>query len=147
MPTLLPTPTVAISRRMLANGEALFRHGDPTFAIFAVRRGRVRLVRHLADGSTVPLYVAHDGETFSEAALFSQVYHCDAIADVDSEIEVHPKDALSQALHGNPKAARTFMMHLAQQVIALRSRLEIRNIRSAKERVAQFLLLTASETN
>jgi len=147
MPALLPTPVNAISRKTLTKGQVLFYQGDVTFAIFAVRRGQVRLVRHLVDGSTVPLYVAHDGETFSEAALFSQVYHCDAIADVDSEIEIHPKDALSQALDENPQAARTFMAHLARQIIALRSRLEIRNIRSAEDRVMQFLQLAVNETD
>ncbi|NQU71745.1 MAG: Crp/Fnr family transcriptional regulator [Rhodospirillales bacterium] len=145
MPSLLPTPAAAINRRILKKGEALFYQGDQTFAIFAVRRGRVRLVRHLADGGTVPLHVAHDGETFSEAALFSRVYHCDAFADMDSEIEIHPKDALSKALDENPQAARSFMMHLAHQVIDLRSRLEVRNIRSAEDRVFQFLQLTADD--
>ncbi len=145
MPVQLPTPAAAISRRTLAKGEALFCQGDPTFALFAVRRGRVHLVRHLADGSTITLHVAHDGETFSEAALFSPVYHCDAIADVDTEIEVHSRDALSQALDESPEAMRAFMVNLAHQVITLRSHLEIRNIRSARDRVIQFLRLMASE--
>ena len=35
------------------------------------------------------------------------------------------------------------MAHLARQVIGLRSRLEIRNIRSAQERVIQYLQLEA----
>ncbi len=140
----LPTPSAAISHRTLARGAALFRQGDPTFAIFRVRRGQVRLVRHLADGSTVLLHLAHDGEIFSEAALFSPEYHCDAIADADCEIEVHPKDALSTAFNEHPAAAWTYMAHLAQQVIALRSRLELRNIRSAEERVLQFLRIQAN---
>jgi CRP-like cAMP-binding protein len=145
--TLLPLPTPAeeVSRRRLAKGEALFRQGDRTFAVFSVRRGRVRLVRHLADGSAVPLYVAHDGDTFAEAALFSPVYHCDAVADVDSEIEIHPKRALASALDDLPPAARALMENLAQQVIALRSRLEVRNIRSAAERVMRFLWLESGE--
>lgn len=143
--TQLPTPATAIRYRTLAKGETLFHQDDKAFAIFAVRRGRVRLVRHLADGGTVPLYVAHDGDTFSEAALFSPVYHCDAVADAESEIEIHPKEALSQALDDSPRATRTFMAHLAHQVIALRCRLEIRNIRSARERVIQFLQLEVSE--
>ncbi len=130
---------------MLVKGETLFRQGDKTFAIFAVRLGRVRLVRYLGDGSAVPLFIAHDGDTFSEAALFSPIYHCDAIADMDSEIEVHPKDALSQAFHESPRAARLFMAHMARQIIALRSRIEVRNIRSAKERVFQFLQLEIGE--
>jgi CRP-like cAMP-binding protein len=46
----------------------LFFQGDQTFAIFVVRRGCVRLVRHSADGITLPLNVAHDGKTFSETA-------------------------------------------------------------------------------
>jgi CRP-like cAMP-binding protein len=122
----------------------LFRQGDKAFAVFAVRRGRVRMVRHLADGGAVLLHIAHDGDTFSEAALFSKVYHCDAVAETDTVIEVHPKEALSRALSESPQAAQTFMAHLARQVIGLRSRLEIRNIRSARERVIQFLQLEAS---
>jgi len=139
--TPLPTPPGAISHKTLAKGELLFRQGDQTTAIFAVRRGRVRMLRHLADGAAVPLFVAQGGDTFSEAALFSPVYHCDAVADVETEVEVHPKDALMQALSENPDAAQTLMAHLARQVIGLRSRLEIRNIRSAEDRVMQFLQL------
>ena len=61
--------------------------------------------------------LAHDGEMFSEAAFFSESYHCDAIADGESEIEIHPKDALSQALAGDLGASRSFMEHLARLVI------------------------------
>jgi len=145
MPAPLPTPPAAIGRRQLAPGETLFFQGDRAFAVFAVRHGRIRLLRHLADGSTVALYVAHDGETFAEAALFSDVYHCDAIADVASEIDIHPKEALSQALDDDRLAAKTFMAHLARQVISLRARLEIRNIRLAEERVIHFLQLAVDD--
>ena len=146
MPTAqLPTPETAIRYLSLEKGTALFLQGDKTFAIFAVRRGRIRLVRHLTDGNMVPLHVAHTGQTFSEAALYSDFYHCDAIADLDSEIEVHPKEALAQALNESSEAAQAFAAHLAKQVIALRSRLEIRNIRSADERVMQFLRLEVTE--
>jgi CRP-like cAMP-binding protein len=141
--TPLPTPPSALRQQSLAKGEMLFRQGDTTFAIFAVRSGRVRMVRQLADGAAVPLHVAQDGDTFSEASLFSPVYHCDAVADTDTEIEDHPKDALSRALSESPQAAQAFMAHLARQVIGLRSRLEIRNIRSAQERVIQYLQLEA----
>jgi len=145
MSRLLPTPPSAIRYLKLAKEETLFRQGDQTVAVFAVKQGRVRLVRHLSDGSTVPIYVSHSGNTFSEAALFSPTYHCDAIADMDSEIEIHSKEALSQALYQDPKAAWAFMSHLAKQVITLRSRLEVRNIRSAPERVIYFLKLETNE--
>jgi CRP-like cAMP-binding protein len=41
----------------------------------------------------------------------------------------------------DPGMATTFMARLVRQVQALRSRLEIRNIRPAAERVRQYLLL------
>lgn len=145
--TALPTPTDAIRYKALTKGEALFHQGDDTFAIFAVRRGRVRLMRFLADGSSVCLYVAHKGDTFSEAALYSPSYHCDAIADLDSEVEIHPKDVLLSAFAENPQAAQAFTAQLARQVINLRAHLELRNIRSARERVWQYLMLNATETN
>lgn len=142
--TPLPTPKSEIRYRTLVAGETLFHQDDPTTAIFAVQYGRMRLVRHLADGATVTLYVAHDGDIFSEAALFSPVYHCDAVADIKTEVEIHSKHALSCALESSPQAQQTFMAHLAGQITALRSRLEIRNIRSATERVHQFLQLEVS---
>jgi CRP-like cAMP-binding protein len=139
--TQLPTPSPSVKIRSLQKGETLFCQGDEAFGVFVVRRGRMRLVRHLADGSAVVLYTANAGSAFSEAALFSLAYHCDAVADTDSEIEIHPKAALLQALDGDAAASRALMAHMAGQIIALRSRLEIRNIRSAEERVLHLLQL------
>jgi len=138
---LLPTPSAAIQPRTLAQGETLFRQGDQSFAIFVVLHGRLRLIRHLADGAIVTLHIARPGDTFAEAALYSPVYHCDAIADVATEIDIHPKVDLSKALDADPAAARSFMARMARQIIFLRARLELRNIRSAEERVMQFLRL------
>jgi CRP-like cAMP-binding protein len=45
------------------------------------------------------------------------------------------------AFEENPKAARAFTETLAQQVMNLRTRVEQRNIRSARERVRHFLML------
>ncbi|HYD31990.1 MAG TPA: cyclic nucleotide-binding domain-containing protein, partial [Azospirillaceae bacterium] len=53
-----------LGQRRLAAGEGLFRQGDTAIAIYAVEQGRVRLVRHLEDGSTVAVHVVRAGETF-----------------------------------------------------------------------------------
>ena len=47
------------------------------------------------------------------------------------------------ALDSNPKAAQAFTATLARQVMNLRTRIEQRNIRSARERVRHFLALNA----
>jgi len=43
----------------------------------------------------------------------------------------------------NPKAAQAFMAMLAHQVMSLRTRLEQRNIHSARDRVRHYLALNA----
>ncbi|MBI2236213.1 MAG: Crp/Fnr family transcriptional regulator [Magnetospirillum sp.] len=132
-----------VRERGLDAGQALFRQGDATFGIFAVVSGRLGLVRHTSEGREVAVHVASAGDTFAEAALFSDVYHCDAVAAVSSRIAVLPKDAVLRAFAADPAAALGFTARLARQVQTLRSRLEIRNLRSASERVHQFLLLAA----
>jgi CRP-like cAMP-binding protein len=129
--------------RWLAQGEALFRQGDKVHAIFALVEGRIRLVRHAREGAACVLHVIDAGDTFAEAALFSEVYHCDAVADLPSRVTAIPKPAMLAAFAANPEIASAFTARLAHHVQDLRSRLEIRNIRSAAERTHQYLLLQA----
>ena len=133
---------LAKSRELLAS-EVLFRQGDPVAAIYAVEEGRMRLVRHTVDDHIVVLHSVGSGEMFAEAALFADVHHCDAVASEATRIRVFPKAETMQALLGDPGIAVSFMSSLAHQVQHLRTRLEQRNIRSARERVTQFLRLSA----
>ncbi|MCP4564390.1 MAG: Crp/Fnr family transcriptional regulator [Bosea sp.] len=127
----------------IAAGDVLFDQGDPTTAIYAVENGRMRLVRRTVDDQLVVLHTARAGDVFAEAALFSGAYHCDAIAAVQSRVWKYPKGPLLAALRVNPDLSEAFMARLASQTQALRSRLELRNIRSARKRVFQYLLLSA----
>jgi len=144
--TNLPGPLgAAVARRAYGSGETLFRQGDRVNAIFAVAEGRIRLIRHGADGRTLTLHIAGRGESFAEAALFSDRYHCDAIADTDSIVAVIPKTALRDTLARDHGLTEAFMSLLAGQVRDLRSRIELRNIRSARERVVAWLLLAGAD--
>jgi CRP-like cAMP-binding protein len=117
----------------LAESEPLFQQGDRASAIFEVVSGRVRLERRTIDDHLVAMYTARPGDLLAEAALFSDVYHCDAIAAVTSRIRVYPKRALLTALRKSPLLFEAFAARLARQLQALRARLELRNIRSARD--------------
>lgn len=130
-------------RRRLQPGEALFRQGDAAIALYVLETGRIRLLRNLADGATVALHTARPGETFAEAALFSPVYHCDAIAEAASEVAILAKDRLLATLTTDAGVGLELSRLLAGQVRALRARLELRNIRSASERLFAWLALQA----
>lgn len=141
----LVAPDRLVPRRVAA-GEAVFRQGDPAVAVYRVEQGRVRLVRHLEDGSSVALHVARAGDGFAEAALFADAYHCDAVAEADAVLTLLPKADLLMALEADPRASLAFARMLAAQVRDLRARLELRNIRSASERILAWLKLQATGT-
>jgi CRP-like cAMP-binding protein len=129
--------------RELAAGEALFRQGDKATAIYKVESGQLRLVRRTVDDHLVVLHTARPGEFFAEPALFSDVYHCDAVAVVASRIRAFAKAAVRQTLRASPMVAEAFAARLAHQLQDLRARMELRNIKSARDRVLQYLRLRA----
>ena len=140
----LPPAVRLVARdRKLKAGETLFRLGDKSAGLFEVIAGRVRLTRVDRSGREVILYVAGTGETVAEASLFSQRYHCDAIAATSATVRLYPKAAMLAAFDADPKAAQAFTATLARQVMELRTRIQQRNIRSARERVRHYLHVNA----
>jgi CRP/FNR family transcriptional regulator, dissimilatory nitrate respiration regulator len=127
--------------RLLAPGELLFRQGDRAAAIYKVESGRLRLIRRTVDDHLVILHTARRGEFFAEASLFAEAYHCDAVAAEQSGVRVYPKATVMDALRNDPALAEAFMARLAHQLQELRACMELRNIRSARERVLQYLRL------
>jgi CRP/FNR family transcriptional regulator, dissimilatory nitrate respiration regulator len=131
----------AARERTLKAGETLFRRGNRTAGLYEIVEGQVRLVRVNRAGREAVLHVAMAGETIAEASLFSASYHCDAIATTDTVVRLYPKAAVLAEFDRNPKAARKFAAVLARQVMTLRTRLEQRNIRAARDRVRHYLAI------
>ena len=129
--------------KSLHKGELLFEQGDPAAHIFVVHKGCVRLVRYTHEGYAVPIYSAYAGESFAEAAMFSEIYHCDAEAVLPSAVLCYPKEQVLEILHTYSEKSDRFMALLTRQVRSLRSLLELRSIHSASERILQYIFLHA----
>ena len=132
----------SLERRSLARNEVLFRQGDKVTAIYFIEAGRLRLDRRTIDGRSLVLGTTPAGEFFVEAALFAEIFHCDAVATEPSRVRVYPKAAVLNALRTDPQSAISFLKIMAHQVIELRQRLEVMKVRSAKERVMLYLDLS-----
>jgi len=141
--TIPPALAAGSTVRQLAAGESLFNQGDRAVAIYQVDSGRLRLVRRTSDDHLVILHTARRGEFFAEASLFAETYHCDAVAAAPSRVRVYPKAEIIALLRTEPALAEAFMTRLAHQLQELRTRMELRNIRSARERLMQYLRLRA----
>jgi len=131
---------LGVERRIPA-GQALFHQGQRVTGLYEIIVGRVRLVRLGSDGSEIILYTAGGGETIAEASLFAEGYHCDVIAVTNAVARFYPKAAMFAEFQRSPAMSKKYMAMLARQVMALRTRLERRNIRSARERVFHYLAL------
>jgi CRP-like cAMP-binding protein len=127
----------------LARGQILFRQGDAATAIYRVIGGCLRLERRTFDGRLVVLHTARPGELFAEASLFADAYHCDAVATEPAQVEVYRKAEVLAALGEAACGADGLLATMARQLHAVRARLELRNIRSARERVLLWLDLKA----
>jgi CRP/FNR family transcriptional regulator, dissimilatory nitrate respiration regulator len=142
----LPDPiqtAMAIAYENLTAGQSLFHQGDVTRAIFVVISGQVSLMHYTDAGRSIKHYEVRTGESFAEAALFNEVYDCSAIADVPSRIAAFPKQAFLSALRQHPALSEGLIAQLAQRFHQAKVLLELRSIRSARDRVLHYLELEA----
>jgi CRP-like cAMP-binding protein len=140
---MLPLDESKLERRSLARNELLFRQGDKVQAIYFIEKGRLRLDRRTFDGRSLVFGTGSAGAYFVEAALFSEIFHCDAVATEPSRVRIYPKAAVLNALNADPSSAVQFVKLLAHQFIQMAQRFELMKIRSAKERVMLYLDLHA----
>lgn len=123
----------------LAKGEALFLQNDATVNFYCIITGKVKLIRNTIEGTQAVIHVALAGETFAEASIFSSEYHCSAIAVSESVIMSYRKSELLYYLEGAPDAMQGLLRVFSQQVRDLRLINEIKNIRSARDRILAFI--------
>lgn len=125
-------------RREIDEGGYLFHQGDPVASVFAVRSGSVELTRHQRDGGIIVLQRARGGSVLAEASIYSNVYHCNAIAAAASVVLEIPRDVFLKLLDDRGFAGR-WAAHLARETQAARYRSEILVRRTVAERLDGWL--------
>jgi len=128
-------PETALCRRSLLPGDMLFRQGTRALAFYFLEQGTVTLSRWSQSGDQIVIHTVHSGESFAEAALFSEVYHCDAQAKTDSRLLQFDKVPVLETFTTMPDFALKLTARFASQIQSLRHRQELLAIRSAQERV------------
>jgi CRP-like cAMP-binding protein len=133
------------TRRLIA-GDILFRQGDPAEHVFSVESGALRLVRYTTDGHAVCLHTARNGDSFAEAALFTDQYHCNGEALKDTLVWCYPCSEVLRRLAEDTRSMEQVFELMATQVRYLRLLLELRGVRSAPERIMQLFRLRADSS-
>ncbi len=130
--------------RKLDRDEALFRQGEPSAAVFLILRGRLRMVRNLASGDRITIHTGRTGELFAEGSLFSAVNQCDAVAAEPTRVRACGKAEMLAAIGDSPSTMLALLKQVTHSLHHARAMRELRNIRSADDRVLQHLHLSVS---
>jgi CRP/FNR family transcriptional regulator, dissimilatory nitrate respiration regulator len=127
--------------KSLEQGEFLFQRGDIAINFYTVLDGCVRMVRYSQNGDAIVMHTARSGDSLAEASLFTDRYHCDAEAMLPSTVACFAKNKIMAILRDSPEKSMACIELFSRQVVGLRALLEVRSIRSARDRVLHYLLL------
>lgn len=128
-------PAFAMTDRSLAAGDVLFRQETPSGAFFRLLSGSVDMLRWTPSGASLRLHAVKPGETFAEASLFTDRYHCDAVATGPSEVRCYARNAVLGAIETSPRLAAALAGHLAASLRDARRLLELRSVMPLKQRL------------
>lgn len=84
--------------RALDAGETVFRMGAAAQHVHFLAEGRVTLSRFGPQGEEVAIHAARAGESFAEASLHSERYHCSAVVAQPALVASVPSDELRALL-------------------------------------------------
>lgn len=131
-------PKASVSRSF-EKGEYLFHQGDSIHVLALVVEGYVHLMRFQEDGHSAVLQRAGPMSVLAEASVFSEKYHCDAIAMTAGRALFVPIGTLRQLLEREPAFALEWINHISGELKKVRTRAEILALRSVGARLDAWI--------
>lgn len=124
----------------------LFRRGDPAERFFFVKEGAVKLVRRSAEGQEKVIEVIEAGQTFAEAVMFmAGTYPVDAITLGPAALIGFDSAHFRALLRASPDACLALLARMARRVHAHLTAVDALALKSARERVIEYLLAQAGD--
>ncbi len=127
------------TRYLLTTGQIVVQQCEPAEYLFWVVSGRIRLVSFVEE-QMITHYFVEANELFNEGVLYFDRYGCTAIAEVPSEVIAIPKDLFITALKHNSNLSDRYLESLTHRFYSVKSLLELRSIRSARDRLVHYLM-------
>ena len=127
-------------QRHIDGGQSLFHRGDTVKEMHFVLAGSVHLVRHQSDGSILILQRAGPGSILAEASLYSQAYHCDAVAFGAAETRAYAKAGFKKLLAKRPEFSDVWAGYLARELQSARLRSEVLSLKTVAGRLDAWIV-------
>lgn len=128
----------AESREEVQEGCYLFHLGDSVEQLYVVEQGFIKLTRFQEDGAQIILQRALSGDILAESSMYSDKYHCDAIATVASVVLCIPKSTVQKGFESGPFSL-LWGRHLARETQRARFRSELLSRKTVAARLDGWL--------
>ncbi|RMG33212.1 MAG: Crp/Fnr family transcriptional regulator [Gammaproteobacteria bacterium] len=124
----------------LAPGDTLYRAGERSPRLFTLRKGLIKLVRYLPDGTQRIVRLIRSTDVTGLEALLDKPYEHHAIAMQDSELCVLPAAIVNQLSRENPALHRELLNRWQRALAEADQWLTDLSTGSARQRVARLIL-------
>jgi len=136
---------MAVSKAF-ARQATIFWEGREAQGFHLLSRGYVKLVKSSLDGKEYIIRLVGPGETFAEAAVFSDAsYPATAMALEDCQTLFFPKAPFLRHLAASPTLARNMLATLSRLMLHLTRQLEDLSLKEVSARLARYLLERCQE--
>ncbi len=126
----------------------IFWEGREAQGFFILTTGYVKLVKSSPDGKEYILRLVGPGESFAEAAVFSEApYPATAMALEDCDTLFFPKGPFLRHLAASPTLARNMLATLSRLNLHLTRQLEDLSLKEVSARLARYILERCQETH
>ncbi len=127
--------------RKYKRGQVIFYEDNPTFGLYCIHAGKVKLYKTTADGKRLTLRLADPGDQLGHLAIFTeQPYSATGEALEDSTVCFVDRKALPTLMAQSREVTWSIIHGLARGLSITRNRATDMAHRSVRERVAGMLL-------
>lgn len=128
----------------LAPGQALFHEGDPATRVFTLTRGTLKLYKLLADGRRQVTGFLHPGDFLGISTDDEHAFSAEALED--SQLCWFPRVRFDDFVEEQPTMERELYRMAAHELAAAQQQFVLLGRKTARERLASFLLILLERT-
>ncbi len=123
-------------------GQTLFMEGNPTYGIFCVSKGNIKISKTGENGQEAIVRIATAGDVVGHRSLFTEEYYsATATALEDSEICFIDKKYILNLIEKNPFVAVNLIQKLSKDLGQSENKIASFSSKNVREKFAEFLIV------
>lgn len=130
-----------IVEKKYKKNELIFMEGEPSEAVFFIKKGKVKISKSASDGKEHIIHILGNGDVFAEACLFGDVpYPASAETIEDTDIIMIKNIEFVELLESMPQLAIEIIRVMSRRLIMVSKQIENLALKDAYGKTASLLI-------